>query len=151
MALSDIILKLIMNINKKAGRQFIKFCIVGVLNTAIDFLAFNGLTVLFGLGSFNYVIMKAVSFLISSINSFLLNKNWVFKKKSANKKTALKFLSVASIGLLINTAVAVATFKVLKSITNINTPLVANLGVAAGVGAVMLWNFFGYKLLVFKK
>lgn len=138
-----------MKVYKKTGFQFVRFCLIGLLNMVIDFSIFNLLSFSFGLAGFNYVIFKGVSFVVASINSFLWNKKWVFKKKEGDKKQVSLFFTIASLGLLINTLTASVTFEFLKS--EINTSLAANIGVACGVVVVTLWDFLGYKFLVFKK
>jgi putative flippase GtrA len=55
--------------------QFIKFNIVGVLNTGVDFAVF---TLLLGV-NVPYQAAQCVSYAAGTLNSFLLNKFWTFK------------------------------------------------------------------------
>lgn len=136
--------------NRKTCKQFIKFCLVGTLNTVIDFFVFNVLSLFFGLAGFNYIIFKSISFVVASGNSFLWNKNWVFNKQGKNSKMLPLFFFIAFTGLIINSLTATIVFEILKE-TDISTAIAANIGVACGVVVVVLWDFLGYKFLVFKK
>ncbi len=62
----------------KQFTQFIKFGIVGFTNVLIALSVFY-LTVHLG---FHYQIANVTSFIISSLNGFVLNKIWVFKSES---------------------------------------------------------------------
>lgn len=55
--------------------EFIRFCVVGVLNTVIDLGLFALLTRLVGLDP---LIANVLSFTTGATNSFLLNKYWTF-------------------------------------------------------------------------
>lgn len=76
----------------------IKFGIVGVSNTIIDFVVFYLLS---------FVILeylaKGISFALSVINSFIWNRWWTFQKKGkATKIEMAKFLAVNLLTLCIN-------------------------------------------------
>lgn len=66
----------------KKTSQFIKFALVGVVNTII------GLSVYYFLVFFNvhYLIANVMGFLISVLNAYFMNKKFVFK--SENKKSS---------------------------------------------------------------
>jgi putative flippase GtrA len=131
--------------------QFIKFFLVGLLNTFIDFSVFNFFALFFELTTLNYIFLKAGSFLVAATNSFTFNKNWVFKKKNLKnkKKTFLKFLSISGTGLIINIITSSLTFRFLQP--TLSPFLAANTGILVGVSSVIAWDFLGYKFLVFKK
>src|SRR5260370_15852643 len=59
--------------------QFIRFCIVGGLNTFVDVLIFNLLV--WGLPTHDsglLVVYNSLSYLIGAVNSFCWNKLWTF-------------------------------------------------------------------------
>lgn len=77
--------------------QFIKFNIVGIMNTAVDFAIFVLLTSVFGL---HHMIAQVISYSCGIVNSYLWNKFWTFKQKRAfSSSEALKFLIVNIISL----------------------------------------------------
>lgn len=75
----DFIKKLIIIFDIK---KFIKFGMVGVLNTIIDVISFFILNVVLGIGGY---IAQVLSFIIATINSFICNKYWTFEKKNPVK------------------------------------------------------------------
>lgn len=69
--------------------QFIKYCVVGVLNTLVtlgviylckDFLGMNP------------YVSNCLGYVCGVINSFLCNKQWVFQSKGSYRREAVKFL-----------------------------------------------------------
>ena len=82
--------------------RFGKFLLVGVLNTLIDFGLMNLFTAAFG---WPLVPSQALSFTIAVINSYVLNRKWIYpettEKSIANQFT--KFLVINIAGLAIRT------------------------------------------------
>lgn len=83
---------------KNLVKQFIKFGMVGVSNTIISIVVYNGLLWI----NVHYIIAYTIAFLISVVNAYIWNRKFVFKNPSAGrKKTFLKvFLSYGSTFLL---------------------------------------------------
>jgi len=133
--------------------QFGKFCAVGVLNTFVDIGVLNLEILLFGTpAAWPYRIMKTVSFLAATTNSFAWNKFWTFNSQEpANPAQTIKFYSVAFIGFLLNVGLSSYVFSGVSRPMNISPNLWANVGALAGVAAAFIWNFCGYKFWVFKK
>ncbi len=119
-------------------KQFFKFCVVGVLNTLISWLAYY---ILLKLKMF-YLIANCISFFIGMLNGFVCNKKWVFSIKGYTKKTFIKYTSVNLSTLLISTILLflfVNTFGLSKVIAQI---LVTAL--------ILFISYFGNKLWTFK-
>lgn len=133
--------------------QFGKFAAVGVLNTFVDIGVLNLEILTFGTPTtWPYRIFKAVSFFAATTNSFLWNKFWTFNSQEpANPSQTIKFYAVAIGGFLINVGVASYVFSGIAAPTSISPNLWANIGAIVGVAAAFLWDFLGYKYLVFKK
>lgn len=105
--------KLLSNNKGETFIQFGKFCLVGVLNTLVDWASFYSLTLLITPKSFETVV-KAIAFLIAMVNSYFWNSKWTFKKEHQNQlresddslKTRnhiiIKFFIVSFGGWLIN-------------------------------------------------
>lgn len=68
--------------------KFVKFIIVGIINTAASAAV---MFILYNLFSFGYWGSSAISYVIGSIISFFLNKNFTFKNKDNMLKSILKF------------------------------------------------------------
>jgi putative flippase GtrA len=78
--------------------QFVKFAIVGLANTLITFLAYTILVYL----QVDYRIANVIGYVLGVINSYRLNKSWVFKVEGSYNQL-LKFIMVNLITLGINT------------------------------------------------
>ena len=130
--------------------QFSKFALVGVLNTAIDFGILNLLIFVTGIASGLAIIpLNAVSFSTAIVNSFFWNEKWVFKaKKEANFIT---FVVVTLIGLAINSAIVYTITTYVPPTFVDSQTLWANLAKVLATGISLIWNFAGYRLIVFKK
>ena len=83
---------------EKTFVQFIKFGIVGVMNTLVDFLVFQLLNLVVG---WTY-LAQVVGYCCGIVNSYILNSNWTFRdSKTHSHMEMLRFLLVnfASLGV----------------------------------------------------
>ena len=84
--------------------RFVKFGMVGVLNTLINWIIFF---ILDKLGVY-YILANIISYSISTVHSYLWNALWVFKYKEKDKafsNTTIKFILLNIMGLCINTGI----------------------------------------------
>lgn len=72
----------------------LKYGVIGASNTLITLVAFYLLNTLVGL---SYGIANVIGYVLGVINSFVWNRNWVFKTHNSVKREALLF----GIGFLI--------------------------------------------------
>ncbi len=86
---------------KKGFMQFVKFCLVGVSNTAIS-LAVYYIFVL--INKDLYIVGNAVGFIVSVLNSYFWNSKFVFKKEDERTKTIVKTFLAYGTNLIIGTA-----------------------------------------------
>jgi putative flippase GtrA len=77
--------------------QFLKFGLVGVMNTLLTFVVFTILVKAFGVW---YVAASAVGFLVGACNGFLLNRSWTFRGHSGGPSAAFRWAIVQGLGLL---------------------------------------------------
>lgn len=124
-------------------KQFLKFCLVGVLNTAVDFGVYYALTR--GLWTFHHSISvyKALSYLVATLCSFVVNRHWTFAKTSHVRVSELwRFYSTVGLGIFINVGVqyiAVTIFSIHDLI-----------GVLIATAVTAVWGFSFTKFFVFK-
>lgn len=120
--------------------RFIKFGLVGLLNTLINWILF----ILLNRFGVYYIISNVIAYSISTLNSYLWNSKWVFKYNGDNVKgTSSKFIVLNIIGLTLNTII----LYLLVDIVGLNKLI----SLVITTGIVMILNYFINKLWVFKK
>lgn len=127
-------------------RRFVKFGIVGVSGTLIDFSITWLCRDILGLPD---LIANAIGFVVAATTNYILNRIWTWHSTEKNVGVEyLKFFAVSVIGLLLNTLI----LFLLKGFDLFDNP---DLNFwSAKVGAtliVMLWNFFANNFFTFKK
>jgi len=134
---------------KKTYRQFIKFAIVGAINSGVDWGIFYPLKIflpnIFTGLSLQAIkqISKAISFTISALSSYIMNRKWTFRSQSKRVHIeGLKFMIVATGGLIINSI----TFYLVTSQLGWRDIF----ALIAATAAATLWNFVLNKLWTFK-
>lgn len=132
--------------------QFAKFSAVGTLNSFVDFGILNLLIWLTNINAgWWYTIFKAISFLGGTTNSYFWNRYWTFESKNKPYlNEATKFYSIAIIGAFLNISVASFIVNGIIRPDYISPNLWANIGALFGIFSALLWNFIGYKFIVFK-
>ena len=134
--------------------QLGKFMLVGTLNTFIDLGILNFLMVLFGIASgWYFSLFKAISFSSAVTNSYLWNKFWTFRKKETKVGAGeyTQFYLITGIGFLINVGIASLVVNVIGPQFGFSETIWANIGAIIAVLCAFMWNFLGYKFIVFKK
>lgn len=130
--------------------QVAKFALVGVSNTAIDFGVLNFLIL-----QTNYTqgtgigLINAPSFLLAIINSYFWNRRWVFG--DSKQGNFFVFAIITIIGLAINTSVIVGITTFITPLFGVSPTIWANIAKVFATAFSMVWNFAGYKLIVFRR
>lgn len=134
---------------RKSVRQFVKFAIVGAVNTGVDWIVYYPVRILLGLwfpalsATGVRQIAKALSFIVSAMSNYAMNRKWTFRSKEKRVAAeAGKFMIVALGGLAINQIVFYL----------ITDPLHWRdiFGLIIATAAATLWNFFINRNWTFK-
>lgn len=134
-------------------RQFARFAAVGSLNFILYLSVLNFLIALTDkTGGIHFVIFTSISFLIVATNSYLWNKFWTFQSDTPLCfKEYIKFAAFTLIGFLINVSVASFFNNFIGPSYGFNPKIWANISALIAVLSAFIWNFLGYKHIVFKK
>lgn len=119
-------------------KELLKFSLIGILNTAITIGSYGILVYLFNM---NYIIANIISYMLGMINSYIWNKNWVFKVKESSYLIYLKFLLVNIIILGLNTLclfILVNMFNLNKLFSQI---IVVGIGMGLNFILTKTWTF----------
>lgn len=133
--------------------RIIKFALVGLLNTLLDFGILNLLSYLTKIyAGVGLVLFNTISFLVANLNSFFWNRTWTFKVKEGNGKIEFfKFFGVSLGGLAVNTLVLLISLEILEIIfPEMSLQIAENIAKLVAVLFSKFWNYFGYKKIVFK-
>lgn len=120
-------------------KQFLRFCLVGVESTILTYLTF---ILLNNFLEVNYLVSSAAGFIAGVFLGFIFNKDFTFQSNKASLITFPQYLGIYLSSLsfnLISINILVEYFRLLPIISMI---LVNPL--------VLLINFFGTKIIVFK-
>ena len=137
-------------------KRFLKFALVGISGSVVDFGVFNILASWLGVNS---TISQAVSFTLAVFNNFIWNRLWTYPetRKTSLLKPFLQFGFVNVIGLGIRTILFTLVepwmIKLAAIILpNFNKPTIIghNLALAFVILVVMLWNYFANRYWTFK-
>jgi len=124
--------------NKHRSLQFLRFCTVGLGNTAIDFTAFFLLT----LGGVPYLLAQVLAYSAGVLNSYLLNRKWTFRVvRKANVLEAGSFIIVNGLSLLLSTGL----LALLYDANHLNLWFAKFMATGGG----MVVNYIGSRLWVF--
>ena len=120
--------------------KFFRFCLIGSINTALDFIT---IIFLFEVLKFNLNLAIVIAFFMANTHSFYFNKYWTFKNSNLNlKKQYLKFFLVSLLGVSIN--LIIINFLVNNfSVWYIYAKIVA-------ISFVLIINFFTNRNWTFK-
>lgn len=123
----------------KLGKQFIKFCLVGITNLAIYLAVYWLMTRLL---SWHYLAASIAGFVIAVTWSFYFNLNWTFKAMSGDKKKQyLTFIVANLISMGVNLTLLTLFIEVFK-IYDLFAQLISSFIVAFfNFGLNRFWTF----------
>lgn len=134
--------------------QAAKFVLVGAFATVIDYGLFN-----FFIWTFSFffpigkITAKAISFIFSTALKYWGNKYWTFSKheKEEIAKEILQFFIINLAGLIIDVAAFYYFTRIMGEQFGFSYAYWIKFSVILAAITSSVWNFLGYKFLVFKK
>lgn len=128
--------------------KFLKFILVGIINTifgtAVMFLLYN-------LAGFGYWGSSAVSYILGSILSFFLNKNFTFRNKESSIKTALRFTVNIAVCYLAAYSISKPVVMRILSNTSLSKSIVEQFSMLFGMVLFTMLNYIGQRFFAFKE
>ncbi len=133
-------------IKKFFDKTFLKFILVGVINTIVGtsvmFLSYNLL-------GFSYWVSSAANYVIGSIVSYFLNKYYTFKVKKRSWKYIIKFVANISVCYLL--AYGIAKPLAARILSGMSVSVQENVAMLVGMCLFVVLNYFGQRFFAFKE
>ena len=127
-------------------KQLIKFSLVGLINTILDFSAYFVLTRTFNFFAKYYLLANGLSFSIAVTNSFIFNKLWTFGDSSKSlKHTSLKYFKFFFLNIVTLVVVEILMYFLVSRLHFYDLAVKASLVILSG-----LMNFCFSKFFIFK-
>lgn len=134
--------------------QLARYGLIGVFNTFVHIGVFNFLSWLTGVATgFEADFLFFVAFSTAVTNSFFWNKYWVFGHSDSGqaKLEYAKFFGVTGFTALLNILLFHFIVNTFGAPSGIDEKIWANIAILLQIPVSFLFNFFGYKIFVFKK
>jgi putative flippase GtrA len=120
--------------------QFIKFAVVGVLNTAIHYGVFYAL---YRFAGVYHLVASGAGFCAAVTHSYILNKFWTFKRRGSRvHEEFLKFFLVSLLSLCVN----LTGMAILVELLAVHPPLAQ----LVTIGITLVLNFLGNRFWTFR-
>lgn len=119
-------------------RDFLRFAAVGAVATAAHYAVLMSLVSFAGMDP---VPATVCGFSVGALVSYTLNRRYTFQTRPAYGRGLAKFLVVVSIGAVLNAAIV--AFFIRFGFHYMAAQLIAT-------GVVLIWNFAGARLVVFR-
>ena len=141
MELMELFKKLLVTDTSNGWIQLFRYLFVGGFSFIVDY------SLLFALSEFchlHYLLSATISFLAGLVVNYYLSTHWIFRHSKLQNKTAEFFIFgiIGVIGLLFNNLLLFLFTDVMHIHYMISKLITAAI--------VMLWNFLGRKLILFK-
>ncbi len=129
----------------------VRFGMVGVLNSLIDFGVFNLLLAAFKATSGPTLLgCNALAFLSANLNSYLFNKKWTFQDRNvASSRQYFQFLAFSCGGLAVNSLVVYLLTTAWSAPRGFPPFWWANAAKGCASVFTLAWNYCCYRFLVF--
>ena len=138
---------------KLLDSSFIRFLIVGVINTLVGTAVMFGLYNLAGLhtwGQLGYWLSTIGNYTVGSVVSFFLNKHYTFKNKEKGKAVVIRFVINIAVCMTLAYGIAQKCVELALAGTFLSEQLQGNISMLVGMGLFVLLNYFGQRFFAFR-
>jgi putative flippase GtrA len=132
----------------KLAREVVTFSIIGVINTILGLAVMLGLYNLLHTG---YWISSAISYVVGSIVSYVLNKKYTFRYTGDTVGTLMKFAINIAVCYIIAYSLAKPLMIFVLSSFDLNIRIVEQIAMIFGMCIFTSLNFIGQKFFTFRK
>ncbi len=134
-----------MKITEVFNKSFIKFLMVGVLNTLLS------MVLMFLLEGLGYWPSTAIAYIAGAILSFFLNRHFTFKSEEKVLRSAIKFAISVAVCYVLAYSLAQPLAGWILGYTSIPLIWQERLTKLFGMGLYTLINYFGQRFFAFAK
>ena len=134
----------------RTGWQFVRFGLVGCLNTTIDLLVLNGLLWLWPTqNTARLLLANTLAYAFGALNSFVCNRYWTFQCTGhPNTREGTRFLLVTLATIACNDLILWVMSTILHP-EHLSLALWTNSSKVAATGGTILISYLGMRLWVF--
>lgn len=133
--------------------SFLRFLIVGVINTAVGTAVMFGLYNLAGLhawGKVGYWLSTIGNYTVGSVVSFFLNKHFTFKNKEKGKAVVIRFVVNIAVCMTLAYGIAQKAVEAALADTLLSQQMQGNISMLVGMVLFVLLNYFGQRFFAFR-
>ncbi len=134
---------------RRGVRQLVKFAIVGITSTVINFAVLNLMLIALHQGKY---LSVTVAFLVSVVNGYVWNKRWTFREAPSKAVHAQfsQFLLVNLVSWGLDLLFVRLISVPLETDLHISMVKATNLAQLVATGVLVFWNFFANRMWTFK-
>ena len=139
--------------HKILNSSFIRFLIVGVINTLVGTAVMFGLYNLAGLhawGQVGYWLSTIGNYTVGSVVSFFLNKHFTFKNKEKGRGVVVRFVVNIAVCMVLAYGIAQRAVEALLAGSFLSAQLQGNISMLVGMGLFVVLNYFGQRFFAFR-
>lgn len=132
--------------------QFVRYAVVGCANVALDFVIVNLLSITFDAYSGSRIVLiSTVSAAAVITQSYFLNKHWTFRAGDQDHRLAVpRFIAVNIGAFILNTSIVYGVTTFVPPAFGLTPLLWLNVAKVSAIAIVVIWNFSGFKYIVFR-
>lgn len=138
---------------KILNSSFLRFLVVGVINTAVGTAVMFGLYNLAGLhawGKVGYWLSTIGNYTVGSVVSFFLNKRFTFKNKEKGKAVVIRFVVNIAVCMTLAYGIAQKAVEAALADTILSQQMQGNVSMLVGMVLFVLLNYFGQRFFAFR-